>query len=381
LTIARAPARLGVLTLSTVSTLLALSTLSGVSAPFAPLLAPLAAQDGAGAGVTAPAPPADRLRGLQLEADRLASESRALLDDVRQLEIERRIRSDEVASLTIRAQLVADELRDVTAQIDRLERETLRERPQLEARLVELYKLGRGRDWRLLLSVSDLSELGRASRMAALLAARDRDRIAAHDQRRAALSAARQRLEADSHALVTLRADAARAQSTADRQVALRNRAIRKIDAERDLNAQLTGSTQGGRQPLDALRGMLDWPLAGRVSRHAADASDSSPGSQGVSIAAAHGTPVQAIAEGTVAFAGPFVGFGNLVILAHGGQAFSLYGSLGEIRVATGAAVRTGDPVGTAGSSPAGPPDETGLYFEMRIDGQAVDPLQWLKKP
>ena len=78
-----------------------------------------------------------------------------------------------------------------------------------------------------------------------------------------------------------------------------------------------------------------------------------------------------------VAFAGTFSGFGNLVILEHGSQTFSLYGDLLEISVKKGAHIEHGQPVGTVGPTSSG---ANGLYFELRVDGQPVDPLQWLKK-
>ena len=70
-------------------------------------------------------------------------------------------------------------------------------------------------------------------------------------------------------------------------------------------------------------------------------------------------------------------GYGKLVIIDHGGQAFSLYGHLLDISVARGARVSLGDAIGTAGFALLG---VAGLYFELRIDGQPVDPLQWLRK-
>ena len=84
-----------------------------------------------------------------------------------------------------------------------------------------------------------------------------------------------------------------------------------------------------------------------------------------------------AVHDGVVAFAGTFSGFGNLVILEHGSHAFSLYGDLLAITVRKGARVERGQAVGTVGPIPSGP---DGLYFELRVDGQPVDPLQWLKK-
>ena len=97
----------------------------------------------------------------------------------------------------------------------------------------------------------------------------------------------------------------------------------------------------------------------------------------GVQFAAEEGSYVRAVHDGTVAFAGPFTGYGNLVIVDHGAQTFSLYGQLGAPQVERGAKVERGHIVGTAGRILAGMP---GMYFEMRVDGKAVDPLEWLKK-
>ena len=82
--------------------------------------------------------------------------------------------------------------------------------------------------------------------------------------------------------------------------------------------------------------------------------------------------------EGTVAYAAPFAGFGTLVIVDHGDSSFTLYGHLQEAAVTVGGQVSRGSVVGRVGVSPAGAP---GLYFEVRIDGRPVDPLEWLRRP
>ena len=98
----------------------------------------------------------------------------------------------------------------------------------------------------------------------------------------------------------------------------------------------------------------------------------------GIDIAASEGTDVRAVHGGTVAFAGPFAGYGRLVIIDHGGQEYSLYGNLRDEALSQGQAVARGDVVGTVGVAATG---AAGLYFELRVDGRAVDPLQWLRKP
>jgi septal ring factor EnvC (AmiA/AmiB activator) len=84
---------------------------------------------------------------------------------------------------------------------------------------------------------------------------------------------------------------------------------------------------------------------------------------------------VRAIHEGRVAFAGTFIGFGHLVIVDHGQAALSLYGHMASTAVRRGDRVEAGSTLGDSGRSPAGVP---ALYFELRVDGRPVDPLQWL---
>jgi septal ring factor EnvC (AmiA/AmiB activator) len=99
---------------------------------------------------------------------------------------------------------------------------------------------------------------------------------------------------------------------------------------------------------------------------------------RGIEIAAAQGSPVRAVHAGTVAHAAPFSGFGNLVIVEHGNRAFSVYGYLDELPVPRGGRVEAGAVIGTVGLDPAG---QAALYFELRVDGEPVDPLQWLEGP
>jgi septal ring factor EnvC (AmiA/AmiB activator) len=358
---------------------------------------PAAAQDDDRARTEAQARrAAERLQALNDEAERLAGEARSLIGDLRKLEIERQIRAEEFRQADDASKTAAAELARVDAEVTRLEQEAEAERPALHARIVELYKLGAGRYVRLLLSTSDAQRLGQASRTIAALAKRDRDRILTHQKRLADLAASRTTLEARGKELARIRAGAERARAAADRAVQERNALIRDIDARRDLTAQLSGELLAAQQrlqarlqnldktaeplplPLKPFRGALEWPIAGPVrQRFGRPAGPGRPSSNGIEIAAAEGADVRAVHDGTVAFAGPFAGFGTLVIVDHGSQAFSLYGSLLEATVAQGKRLDRGDSLGLAGSSVGGAP---GVYFELRVDGRPVDPLQWLKR-
>ena len=343
----------------------------------------------------------DRLRTLNQEADRLASEARTLLGDLRKLELERQIKDEELRQARADEQKAAAELAALNEELARLESEEQAERPVLRARLVELYKLGQGGYVRLLLSTSEARSVGQASRMVAAIARRDRDRMAAHQRRLGELKQTGIALEERRAQLASSRAAAERAQAGAASALQKHEALISDIDRRRDLNAQLAGellSTQQRLQttlrdlpsaspaapaapatlPFAARRGELEWPGVGPL-RHrfgqSAAAAGSSP--NGIEITTQVGTPVRVVEDGTVAFADTFAGYGKLVIVDHGEQAFSLYGHLLDISVARGARVSRADPIGTAGFALLGVP---GLYFELRVDGQPVDPLQWLKK-
>ena len=84
------------------------------------------------------------------------------------------------------------------------------------------------------------------------------------------------------------------------------------------------------------------------------------------------------MASGRVLFAGWFRGYGQMVIVDHGGGDLSVSGYLDEALVAAGDSVALGQPIGSVGEtgSASGP----GLYFEIRHDGKAVDPALWLEK-
>lgn len=96
----------------------------------------------------------------------------------------------------------------------------------------------------------------------------------------------------------------------------------------------------------------------------------------GVDIVANTGTPVAAARDGLVTRAGWWGTYGNVVVLDHGDGSETRYAHLSRVSVAAGDAVRQGDVVGNVGSTGA----STGphLHFELRFDGRAVDPLQYL---
>jgi murein hydrolase activator len=338
----------------------------------------------------------ERLVALQREADRLASDERSLLNDLRKLDVERQMRTEELMRADAEAAKVRADIDDATRRIGTLQASEEAARPELRSRLVEMYKLGKARYARVLLSTPDLRRIGQAARTVAALAKLDRERLEQYQRTIEELTSIRTTLEQRQRQAAAARADAEKAQLAAGRAAQAKNDLVREIDRRRDLNAQLASELQAAQSKLQAalrdasgaasdsaalpiapFRGDLGWPTAGQLRRRFGGPPMGVPtSSNGIEIDSDSGTPVVAVHDGTVAFAGGFTGYGNLVILDHGSQAFSLYGDLLDIAVAKGARIDRGQPVGSVGPLPSG---GTGLYFELRIDGRPVDPLQWLR--
>jgi septal ring factor EnvC (AmiA/AmiB activator) len=334
----------------------------------------------------------DRIRALETEASRLAGSARTLVAELRGLEVERDLRAAEARKAASAVAAAEAQVRQTDHRLIELEEVRARQVPAVKTQLANLYKHGRLGYARLFFGVDDVRELGRASRVVATLVARDGRRLEEHRRTLAAVQQQRAAQSIEARDLAARRDDAVRTRTAAERAVAAHARRMAAIDGQRDLTAQYVGELQTARDdllrrvegttpgmPFAPFRGALDWPVAGKVSGLFGQAANRLGGSavrSGIEISAPDGVSVRAVHGGTVAHAGPYAGFGNLVIVDHGNSHFSLYGYLGAISVTNGQSVPAAGEVGVVGPSPAGP---TALYFELRVDGRSVDPVQWLE--
>ena len=116
------------------------------------------------------------------------------------------------------------------------------------------------------------------------------------------------------------------------------------------------------------------WPTEGEVVKAFSRDAD---GKQGINIGGEAGQPVVAVADGEVVYSGSgLVGYGNLVILKHGGEFLTAYGYNRSLMVEEGDRVSAGDRIAEMGTAVGD--NGTRLHFELRRDGQAVDPLEYL---
>lgn len=120
-------------------------------------------------------------------------------------------------------------------------------------------------------------------------------------------------------------------------------------------------------------------PTSGNItSRYGSRESIRDHTHKGLDIAAKTGTPIKAVADGTVRFAGVMGGYGNLIIISHGNNVETYYGHCSKLYVKQGQKVNAGDLIGAVGST--GNSTGSHLHFEIRLNGVYVNPQQYLYK-
>ncbi len=128
-------------------------------------------------------------------------------------------------------------------------------------------------------------------------------------------------------------------------------------------------------QPFDHRQGGLPLPARGRVVAQFGQANAVGSSHKGMTIETRQGGQIIAPADGHVVFAGTFRGYGQLLIIEHGEGYHTLLAGMTRIDCKVGQHLLGGEPVGVMGGSDD---DKPSLYFELRRNGQPVNPLPWL---
>jgi len=141
-------------------------------------------------------------------------------------------------------------------------------------------------------------------------------------------------------------------------------------------NERLPDSSMDGKA-FRELKGRLSLPVRGELAgQFGTPRSGGGTLWKGVFITAQAGEDVKAIAGGRVVFADWLRGFGNLMIIDHGGAYMSLYANNEALYRQVGDPIRAGETIATVGNSGGNP--DSGLYFELRYQGKPLDPLTWV---
>jgi septal ring factor EnvC (AmiA/AmiB activator) len=218
----------------------------------------------------------------------------------------------------------------------------------------------------------------------------------ARGARKKTLTALEASLEKDQQRLVELRQNEARmrdkiaraereARARAERE-AREAAKVREQVRIKEQQAKKTGTTY---KPSEADRslmartgglgrpaGQLMWPVRGRTLHGFGEQQQGELRWTGMVIEAREGSEVKAVADGRVLLADWLQGYGLMVVVEHGKGDMSVYGYNQSALVNVGAQVRAGQPIALVGTS--GGQGTPSLYFEIRRQGQAVNPLPWL---
>lgn len=331
-------------------------------------------------------------------------------------EIERRLaaRKADVARLEARIKKAQSDVQTFRGEISRLEKQRAGQINALAGRLRVMYRVhAQGGALPVILSGEDPVTRAVAVRHLASLAALDARLIQEYRVTSARLADRKVREEAQQQELADLHEDAKREQAEVDREVAKRRVILAKVRDERAYHERMVGELteasnrleafirelqakqrklakipppKGGIEPpavgFGALKGRLPWPTEGRIVMGYGAQVNPRFGTRtfrnGVDIEAAVGKDVLAVHAGHVIYTGWFKGYGNLIIVDHGNEYYTLYAHIAEIEAKEGEDVRQGQRIGTVGDtgSLAGPR----LYFEVRYQGKPQDPEQWLRQ-
>ncbi len=331
---------------------------------------------------------------------------KGLLDELSRYDQKAAVTVQKIRVLELKEKKSRLRLQELDTEIHATRREMERVRDLLASRLVSIYKYGNSAGLDLILSAGNVKDAMTMTYLLQRVAEQDETFFRGLEARKVRLDTAyieseRQRklLEEQKKALErekknyrnasykrNLSLKKIRQQEEKHRQAAQElqrtqkqlEQSIRRLLKEKKRLAQ---TRQRDRKPLVPPKGgRLAWPVNGRITSrfgtriHPKFKTKSMH--TGIDIAASTGTPVKAAAGGEVLFAGWLRGYGQIIVLDHGGNLTSVYAHLSRMQVSEGQRVSAGYIIGNVGST--GVATGPHLHFEVRANGDARDPMRYL---
>jgi septal ring factor EnvC (AmiA/AmiB activator) len=349
---------------------------------------------------------------------RKAAEARAretsILVDLEQVEQRLAEKHRDITRLDARITKTLAEVTGLRGEVRSLEQQRGGQEQALARRLRAVYKVhAQGGALPLLLSGDDPVARAVAVRHLTHMAALDARLIQEYRGTTDRLEDRRRREEIRQRELAGLKSDAQREQAEVDNDAAKRRTLLARVRDERAYHERMVGELTEAARRLEAfitdlqakqrrlarvpppkgtvtppgigfgaLRGRLPWPTEGRIIAGFGAQVHPRFGTRtfrnGVDIEANGGREVAAVHGGHVIYTGWFKGYGNLIILDHDNEYYTLYAHMADIGVKEGDDVRQGQRIGTVGDT--GSLEGPRLYFEVRYQGKPQDPEQWLRQ-
>lgn len=345
----------------------------------------------------------------QKRAKQMGEKEKGVLSQINSLDQKKKVTEQRIRVLELKLEKVKDTIAGLQAEIENTEQYLTEMRRVLERRLVDIYKYGGVAEFNLLLSSATAHEALETSFLLNRIALQDQALITDMLEKKDRLLEASAQMELQRKELAKNSSNLSSERKNFKEAIGKSNVFLGKVRKERSLHEQsikeLQESQKEIQQTVMALMrkkreeesrnkerstrytylpsgGQLSWPVQGQIT--------SSFGMRvhptfktkimhtGIDIRAPRGTPVRAAGPGEVLFAGWLRGYGQVIIIDHGNDLSSVYAHLSSMSIREGSAVKKGQTIGAVGST--GTATGAHLHFEVRANGDARDPMKYLRK-
>ncbi len=294
-------------------------------------------------------------------------------------------------------------IKKLSKEIKVMTRELDGRKQYLKEVVMDIYKRQYKSNALVLLSASDYQDLITKSRYISLIAHYDSSLIAGYSSKINNLNSKKSKLQNQQNKLSANKKETQTRTRELQVNRAKKDKLLAKVKAKRSVHEKnikelkessrklksMIARIQSKKIPASilgkgfkSLKGNLPWPIAGEVlipfGKYKEPEFNTTVIKDGIEIGAKPEDIPETIAGGRVAYTGQLEGYGNLVIIDHGGGYHSLYGNLSEISLKKGSLVVKGFEVGKISRSVNS--DIPALYFEIRHKGRPVDPRGWLDR-
>ncbi len=345
-----------------------------------------------------------QIRFHEVELSKIKGEESGLLNELERLNKQEVLTGQKIELLKAKEKKLEGRIKELSAEIAENEAFLTKAKEMLAGRLVAIYKFrGRG-EFSMLLAADSLHEAMSTTYMLRRITKQDDELINETIDRAKQLQSLRQDLEKQKATLQAQRKEQEKEKAILKETIAKREQLLEKLRNQKEYHAQASKELESSqaelerriqqllqeKQRLAQLRsggvaltrpkGKLSWPVSGQITSsfgtRVHPVFNTKTVHTGIDIKASKGTPIKAAEKGEVLFAGWLRGFGQVIIIDHGGDLVTVYAHLSSMDVSEGEKVARGQTIGKVGNT--GVTTAPHLHFEVREGSKAVDPLKYL---
>ena len=315
---------------------------------------------------------------------------------------------NELYSLNRRLKNLQKDVATANTQLDQINKDIIQRKELFSKRLIALYKYKRsGGILRVIFSSHSYPELSQRTKFIKMILSSDIQIIDHFFKQLSLVKEKRETLQENQKSLGKVKKSILKKKSQIDDQKKKKTVLLKKIRNEKKtyqaavkelekasrelqslidrLQREIAGKKKHfipeDAKRFEALKGKLLFPLSGKIISFYGNHTDPQLNTvifqKGIEISAKQGQEVRAIYEGTVLYADWFKGYGNIIIIDHGGSYYSLSAHVSKLLKSVGERVEAGEVIALAGDT--GSLKGNCLYFELRHHGKPLNPLKWLQ--